>query len=451
MQHERDISGHRTRRTRRASRRVQRPAFLCSQLLVAKEVSHKSLNTITLCLSGFIHTVNMTVVAQRNAAFHAAKAALRALSGTGAAGQVSLRVAGPVALLLLSNPSRANALSCSMMLQFSEAVDELSQLQDVAAVVVAGDQGGRAFCAGADLRGGDQFFQPSAGAAMNLIMADATTRLLALPVVSVAAIHRAAVGGGAEMALAADYRVIDGPATDTAAAAATATAPTAAAAGGAGGGYLQFVHAQRGLIPGWQGVQRLVSTCGRAAALRLLTSSARVGAAEALRLGLVDAVDSAGAQPAALPLPRDWEAASPMVGPALRFLESVLPVLPAVPAAVPATTNAVGNGGTIPRVAVLRAAKQAVASASDPVSAAATAAVTAHLQRQRQRQRTTNDVPADSSSSNISSETEATAVDSTVVEAVSVSEGALFRRLWGGPDQMAAVAAVFNSSSKVTK
>jgi enoyl-CoA hydratase/carnithine racemase len=88
--------------------------------------------------------------------------------------------------------------------------------------------------------------------------------LLDLPFVSVAAIDGLAVGGGAELVTACDYRV-----------------------GGADGA-IHFVHGELGVAPGWGGTQRLVNLVGRRHALRILTGARLLRMGEAERFGLVD-------------------------------------------------------------------------------------------------------------------------------------------------------------------
>ena len=99
-------------------------------------------------------------------------------------------------------------------------------------------------------------------------MTDALNRLRNLDCISVSIIDGPAVGGGAELTTATDFRVISEDA------------------------YICFIHARRNLTPGWGGGSRLVSIIGRNKALRLLAAAEKVSPQQALSMGLVDKISS---------------------------------------------------------------------------------------------------------------------------------------------------------------
>ena len=106
-------------------------------------------------------------------------------------------------------------------------------------------------------------------------MGELLHRLRELPLLSVTAIDGYAIGGGAELATATDFRVF------------------------AAGARMAFVHARMGISPGWGGGARLVDLVGRAHALRLLALGTKVDADGAMALGLCDAVSDEGESAAA--------------------------------------------------------------------------------------------------------------------------------------------------------
>jgi ethylmalonyl-CoA/methylmalonyl-CoA decarboxylase len=157
-----------------------------------------------------------------------------------------------------------------MMLQLDDIVRELEGWTAGRALVVVGFGG--TFCSGADLGSQPALFTEQYGRAMSRVMTDTTTRLRALPLVSVAAVAGAAIGGGAELTTACDYRVMMDDA------------------------FMQWVHVSRGVVPGWGGLHRLNSIVGRSHALFIAGSGKRLSAVQAASFGLADVV-----LPSALP------------------------------------------------------------------------------------------------------------------------------------------------------
>lgn len=201
-----------------------------------------------------------------------ARALLADVGGRGAV-TLDLHFRPGVAVIKLANDKARNALSPKMMCELAAAVDTLEAAaaapasgapEDLRAVVVVGDGG--TFCSGADLGSSDALFTPRYGAAMHALMADTTRRLGDLPLVSVAAVDGAAVGGGAELSTATDFRIMT---------------PTAT---------IQFVQVARGVSPGWGASARLVELTGRKNALFLLGTGERLSAAAAASFNLTDAI-----------------------------------------------------------------------------------------------------------------------------------------------------------------
>lgn len=175
-----------------------------------------------------------------------------------------LEVSDGIARLTLDRPDAANSRNQQMRRELLAHYDTLEADPGVKVLVLTG-AGDRFFCAGMDLReasGEESVLQRRS----RLRAGRDIERLAALPLPTIAAINGYALGGGLEMALACDLRLM----ADTAQA-----------------GMPEVTH---GLIPGGGGTVRLPRLLGPSAAARLIFTGQRIDAAEALRLGLVDEV-----------------------------------------------------------------------------------------------------------------------------------------------------------------
>ena len=177
---------------------------------------------------------------------------------------VRVEVAARVATVTLDRPEALNAISTELAVDLAEAVEPLATDPGVRAVVLAG-AGERAFCVGADLKqraGFDDhgwFVQREA-----FRRGFAAVRRCPLP--TVAAVSGFALGGGTELALSCDLVVAADDAT------------------------FGLPEVRLGLVPAGGGTQLLVRRVGRSVARDLVLTGRRVGADEALRLGLADRV-----------------------------------------------------------------------------------------------------------------------------------------------------------------
>jgi enoyl-CoA hydratase/carnithine racemase len=182
---------------------------------------------------------------------------------------VRVELAERVATVTLDRPEALNAISTELALELAAAVEPLGVDPEVRAVVLTG-AGERAFCVGADLKqraGFDDhgwFVQREA-----FRRGFAAVRRCPLP--TVAAVAGFALGGGTELALACDLVVAAEDAT------------------------FGLPEVRLGLVPAGGGTQLLARRVGRSAARDLVLTGRRVGAAEALALGLVDRVVPPGA------------------------------------------------------------------------------------------------------------------------------------------------------------
>jgi enoyl-CoA hydratase len=183
---------------------------------------------------------------------------------------VELSFRDGLAFVTLNRPEALNALSFEVLREMSAAFDEV-KASNARALVVSG-RGGKAFCAGADIKeltGRDMVAQRE-GAVFGQSVFRKLDQLL---IPSVAAINGYAFGGGLELALACTFRV------------ATSSAK------------MGLPEIKLGLVPGYGGTQRLPRVVGPARALELILSGRTVDAAEADRIGLVNrVVDDGDAQ-----------------------------------------------------------------------------------------------------------------------------------------------------------
>jgi enoyl-CoA hydratase/carnithine racemase len=168
-----------------------------------------------------------------------------------------------VAVIRLERP-KANALSVAVLRQLEVAARALT-VDPPGAVVVWG--GERIFAAGADI---SEFAGRAEAVAIGRQFRAAFDALAAVPRITIAAVCGYALGGGCELALACDLRVV---------------AETAK---------LGQPEILLGIIPGAGGTQRLTRLVGPSRAKDLVVTGRQVGADEALRIGLADRVVPAG-------------------------------------------------------------------------------------------------------------------------------------------------------------
>ena len=169
-----------------------------------------------------------------------------------------------VAILTIDRQEALNALDVATLIELRDRLRELAD-DDSARVVIVTGAGEKAFVAGADIKymSGLDVEQAKEWGALG----HETGRLLeTMPKPTIAAINGFALGGGCELALACDLRFA------------------------ASGAKLGQPEVNLGIIPGWGGTQRFARLCGLGVAKELIFTGRVVGAEEALRIGLVNAV-----------------------------------------------------------------------------------------------------------------------------------------------------------------
>ena len=176
---------------------------------------------------------------------------------------IEMTVEGRIATVTLSR-APVNAISAEWVDLFSSHLDQLSARADWHVMHIRSDQ--KVFCAGADLTQIRDRILAADGPDRMLAYVAALQRLYVrieqLPQVTLAEIGGAAMGGGFELALACDLRIVASEAT------------------------LGLPEARLGLIPGAGGTQRLTRLCGRAVAARLILGAEVVDGDTAAALGI---------------------------------------------------------------------------------------------------------------------------------------------------------------------
>jgi len=173
-----------------------------------------------------------------------------------------------IAIWTIDRPDRMNALSRATVRELGRLAREADADRDLRAVILTG-AGERVFCAGADLKERRSMNEEDVRDFLSLyrVSFGAIDRL-GKPVL--AAINGDAFGGGLELALACDLRVV---------------ARTAK---------IGLTETSLAIIPGAGGTQRLPRVVGAARAKEMILLARRLDAEEALRIGLVSRVAGEG-------------------------------------------------------------------------------------------------------------------------------------------------------------
>jgi enoyl-CoA hydratase/carnithine racemase len=181
---------------------------------------------------------------------------------------IDYAVTDGVATVTLNRPDVHNAMNEAMRRDLWRCFEGLVGDDAVRVVVVTG-AGGRAFSAGADIR---EFTAPQVPTLFREHRRRLDFRQLMdrCPQPIIAAIGGHCFGGGLELALACDIRIASADSR------------------------LGLTEVDLAIIPGGGGTQRLPRLIGRGKALELILTAARIDAAEALRIGLVERVVPAG-------------------------------------------------------------------------------------------------------------------------------------------------------------
>ena len=169
-----------------------------------------------------------------------------------------------VILLTLNRPGVMNSLSFDLLRALQQEVEAIRFMTEVRVVIITG-AGDKAFCSGADLkeRAG---MNPAQVKEYILTIRNLFTAIEYLNKPVIAAVNGIALGGGTELALASDIRIVSKTAL------------------------MGLTETRLAIIPGAGGTQRLPRLVGKGKAKELIFTGKRVGADEALTIGLANQI-----------------------------------------------------------------------------------------------------------------------------------------------------------------
>jgi enoyl-CoA hydratase len=197
---------------------------------------------------------------------------------------VTVAISNRVAVITLDRPQKHNAVTRKMISALADICSQIGRDDAVRAVLLKG-AGERAFSSGSDLNMLAEY--PGAWAFRNRVSYEDLVRRIRKPVV--AALKGWVLGGGGEMALAADIRVAGRSVK------------------------IGFPEVTRGWVGGGGASQMLPRLVGYGQAMRLLLTGEPVNAEEAYRLGLVEfLVDDSEVEMEAMALCRKIASFSPV-------------------------------------------------------------------------------------------------------------------------------------------
>jgi len=179
-------------------------------------------------------------------------------------GGVRVEIDSGVAVVTIDRPEVRNAIGYATADELEAALGRVAAAD--AAVLVLRGAGDRAFVSGGDLKELGAIRTYDDAVAMASRVRRVLDRVATFPVPVVAALNGHALGGGAEVAIAADIRIA---ADDV---------------------KIGFNQVALGIMPAWGGAERLAHAIGRSRALLAIATGAVYDAEAAQRLGLVDVV-----------------------------------------------------------------------------------------------------------------------------------------------------------------
>lgn len=176
---------------------------------------------------------------------------------------LKVSIADGVALITISRPEAMNALNSDFFREFNDFLNEAGRDRSIRVIVITGE--GRAFVAGADIAEMSNFNYDKA-CGFSRMGKSTFNRLEKMEIPVIAAVNGFALGGGCELAMACDFRIASRDAK------------------------FGQPEVNLGLIPGYDGTQRMSRLSGIGNALFMILTGEMVSAEEAFGMGLVQKV-----------------------------------------------------------------------------------------------------------------------------------------------------------------
>ncbi|MFA5364907.1 MAG: enoyl-CoA hydratase/isomerase family protein [Candidatus Bathyarchaeia archaeon] len=169
-----------------------------------------------------------------------------------------------IAWIILNRPEKLNAITPAMLDELSNVLDKIETDPNTKAVIITGNSE-RSFSTGADL---NELLKltPTTAAEFSRKGQQTFSKIETLPKPVIAGINGYALGGGLELALACDFRIV------------------------ASFSVMGFPEIKRGILPAWGATQRLPLTVGLANAKRMIMLGTGISAKDALAMGLANKI-----------------------------------------------------------------------------------------------------------------------------------------------------------------
>lgn len=184
--------------------------------------------------------------------------------GPGGSLRLTLNDETGIGLLRIQNVTKKNCFTGSMMAELTEHLEQVEKWKNGKALIIYGENG--FFCSGGDLNTVRSIADQDGGRKMITLMQHNLKRLECLPLITVALVDGMALGGGAELMTACDYRIASRDSK------------------------IGFVQVRIGITTVWGGGARLVSIIGYGRALNLIATGRTFTADDGVQLGFIDHV-----------------------------------------------------------------------------------------------------------------------------------------------------------------